>query len=61
MAAMGTVLNKEYPWQPPRGKVDFGQGRAEAYEAANFPEIEQCRGPVASNAIENLAKRYKQH
>ena len=53
MAAMGTVLNKEYPWQPPKGKVDFGQGRAEAYEAANFPEIEQCRGPVASNAIEN--------
>ena len=53
---MGTVLNKEYPWQPPRGKVDFGQGRAEAYEAANFPEIEQCRGPVASNAIENSRK-----
>ena len=26
--------------------------RVEAYEAANFPEIEQCRGPVASNAIE---------
>lgn len=45
-------INKEYPWQPPKGKVDFGQGRAEAYEAANFPEIEQCRGPVASNAIE---------
>ena len=31
----------------------FRARRAEAYEAANFPEIEQCRGPVASNAIEN--------
>lgn len=28
------------------------RARGEAYEAANLPEIEQCRGPVASNAIE---------
>ena len=58
---MGTVLNKEYPWQPPRGKVDFGQGRAEAYEAANFPELSSVEDQLHLMRLKNLAKRYKQH
>lgn len=36
MAAMGTVLNKEYPWQPPRGKVDFGQSKSGGLRSRKF-------------------------
>lgn len=28
-----------------------GMEEGKAYEAAKFPEIEQCRGTVATNAI----------
>lgn len=52
MAAMGTGVNTMYPWQPsPRLDVDFGQEAGKAHEAAKFPEIEQRRGLICTNAI----------
>lgn len=61
MATMGTVLNKEYPWQPLREKADFGQGRAKAYEAANFQKLSSVEDQLPLMRLKNLAKRYRQH